>query len=151
MNIKEKMMADIKEAMKNKDNAKRDTLRTLHAALKQVEIDKRITLSDEDCINILKTALKQREDAKESYIQANRKDLADKEEFEIALILEYLPKQLNDRELESALQAIIIRVNAQDSKDLGKVMVEAKSLNQVATGKRISEMAKVMLTKISSS
>ena len=94
MSIKDSIMADIKEAMKSGDSTKRDALRTLHSALKQVEIDKRIVLSDEDCIGILKTALKQREDAKESYLNANRQDLADKESYEIALILQYLQNSL---------------------------------------------------------
>ncbi|WP_104747018.1 GatB/YqeY domain-containing protein [Helicobacter bilis] len=145
MSIKDSIMADIKEAMKSGDNAKRDALRTLHSALKQVEIDKRIVLSDDDCIGILKTALKQREDAKESYLNANRQDLADKESYEIALILQYLPKQLDDNELENAIKEIIEKVGAKDSKDLGKVMGAAKSLNAVATGKRISDMAKKLL------
>ena len=145
MGIKEIMMADIKEAMKSGDTAKRDALRTLHSALKQVEIDKRIVLSDDDCIGILKTALKQREDAKDSYIKAQRQDLADKEAYEISLIMQYLPKQLDDNELELAIREIIEKVGAKDSKDLGKVMGAAKSLNAVATGKRISDMAKKLL------
>lgn len=145
MAIKEKIMADIKEAMKSGDTSKRDALRTLHSALKQVEIDKRIVLSDDDCIGILKTALKQREDAKESYIKAQRQDLADKEVYEINLIMQYLPEQLDDNALESAIKEIIEKVGAKDSKDLGKVMGMAKSLNAVATGKRISDMAKKLL------
>lgn len=145
MAIKEKIMADIKEAMKGGDASKRDALRTLHSALKQVEIDKRITLSDDDCIGILKTALKQREDARDSYIKAQRQDLADKEIYEISLIMQYLPEQLDDDALESAIKEIIEKVGAKDSKDLGKVMGMAKSLNAVATGKRISDMAKKLL------
>ena len=145
MSIKNRLMDDIKEAMKAKDNARRDALRTLHSALKQVEIDKRIELSDEDCINILKTALKQREDARDSYVGAGRQDLADKESYEIGLIMQYLPRQLDDSELEAALKEIIARVGAKDSKDLGKVMGAAKELNSVATGKRISQMAKTLL------
>lgn len=145
MSIKDKMMADIKEAMKSGDSAKRDALRTLHSALKQVEVDKRVVLSDDDCISILKTALKQREDAKESYIKAQRQDLANKESYEIDLIMQYLPQQLDDVALESAIKEIIAKVGAKDSKDLGKVMGEAKSLNAVATGKRISDMAKKLL------
>ncbi|MWV62317.1 GatB/YqeY domain-containing protein [Helicobacter saguini] len=146
MSIRAKLKDDIKDAMKNKDAARRDALRVLDAALKQVEVDKRITLSDEDCIDILKTALKQREDALESYKNAGRSDLADKESYEISLIMEYLPAQLSDSELESKLKEIIVQVNAKDSKDLGKVMGAAKVLSNVATGKRISEMAKKLLS-----
>lgn len=145
MSIRAKIKDDIKEAMKNKDAARRDALRTLDAALKQVEIDKRIELKDEDCIGILKTALKQREDALASYKNAGRSDLADKESYEIALIMEYLPAQLSDSDLESKLREIIQNVGAKDSKDLGKVMGAAKALNPVASGKRISDMAKKLL------
>lgn len=145
MSIRAKIKDDIKEAMKNKDAARRDALRTLDAALKQVEIDKRIELKDEDCIGILKTALKQREDALASYKNAGRSDLADKESYEISLIMEYLPAQLSDSELESKLREIIQNVGAKDSKDLGKVMGAAKALNAVASGKRISDMAKKLL------
>lgn len=145
MSIRAKIKDDIKEAMKNKDAARRDALRTLDAALKQVEIDKRIELKDEDCIGILKTALKQREDALASYKNAGRSDLADKESYEIALIMEYLPAQLSESELESKLREIIQSVGAKDSKDLGKVMGAAKALNPVASGKRISDMAKKLL------
>ncbi len=145
MSIKDLMMADIKEAMKSGNTLKRDALRTLHSALKQVEVDKRIILSDDDCIKILKTALKQREDAKESYLKAQRQDLADKESFEIDIIMQYLPKQLDDNELESAIKKIIEEVGAKDSKDFGKVMSATKDLNPVATGKRISEMVKKIL------
>ncbi len=145
MGIKDSMMADIKEAMKSGDTAKRDALRTLHSALKQVEVDKRIVLSDDDCISILKTALKQREDAKDSYLKAQRLDLAEKESFEIDIIMQYLPRQLDDVELESAVRQIIERVGAKDSKDFGRVMGATKEISPVATGKRISEMVKKCL------
>ena len=81
--IKEKMAQDLKEAMKSGETFKRDTLRLLNSALKQVEVDKRIVLSDEDVISILKSAFKQREDALESYLNAKRDDLAQKEKQEM--------------------------------------------------------------------
>ncbi len=143
MSIKDSILNDIKDSMKSGDTQKRDALRTIHSALKQVEVDKRITLSDEDCIKILKTALKQREDARDSYKSAGREDLAQKEEYEISLINTYLPKQLSDEELESALKDLIANLGAKDIKDLGKVMGAAKSLE--ASGKRISDMAKKLL------
>ncbi|TLD99578.1 GatB/YqeY domain-containing protein [Helicobacter muridarum] len=146
MAIKNRILNDIKEAMKAKDSKKRDALRTLHSALKQVEIDKRIELNDEDCLGILKTALKQREDARESYQKANRDDLAEKENYEINLIMEYMPKQIDDVQLDANLRDIIARVEAKDLKDLGKVMAEAKSLSSVATNKRIADMAKKLLS-----
>lgn len=144
--IKEKMAQDLKDAMKNGETFKRDTLRLLNSALKQVEVDKRIVLSDDDVISILKSAYKQREDALESYIQAKRDDLAQKEKGEMDIILSYLPKQLSDEELKEAVKGLIAEVGAEGSKDLGKVMGAAKKLSQVADGKRISAMAKELLS-----
>ncbi|WP_300643079.1 GatB/YqeY domain-containing protein [uncultured Helicobacter sp.] len=144
--IKEKMAQDLKEAMKSGETFKRDTLRLLNSALKQVEVDKRIVLSDEDVISILKSAFKQREDALESYLNAKRDDLAQKEKQEIDIILSYLPKQLSDEELRDAVKGIIAEVGAKDGKDLGKVMGAAKKLSAIADGKRISAMAKELLS-----
>lgn len=146
MSIKEKMAQDLKEAMKCGDTFKRDTLRLLNSALKQVEVDKRIELSDDDVIGILKSAYKQREDALEAYINASREDLAQKEKQEMDIILSYLPKQLSDDELKEAVKQIIAEVGAVGGKDLGKVMGVAKKLSQVADGKRISAMAKELLS-----
>lgn len=144
--IKEKMAQDLKEAMKSGETFKRDTLRLLNSALKQVEVDKRIMLSDEDVISILKSAFKQREDALESYLNAKRDDLAQKEKQEMDIILSYLPKQLSDEELRDAVKGIIAEVGAKDGKDLGKVMGAAKKLSAIADGKRISAMAKELLS-----
>lgn len=144
--IKEKMAQDLKDAMKSGDTFKRDTLRLLNSALKQVEVDKRIVLSDDDVISILKSAYKQREDALEAYLNANRNDLVQKEKQEMDIILSYLPKQLSDEELRDAVKGIIAEVGAKDGKDLGKVMGAAKKLSAIADGKRISAMAKELLS-----
>ena len=144
--IKEKMAQDLKEAMKSGETFKRDTLRLLNSALKQVEVDKRIVLSDEDVISILKSAFKQREDALESYLNAKRDDLAQKEKQEMDIILSYLPKQLTDEQLKEAVKNLIAEVGAVGSKDLGKVMGASKKLSAVADGKRISAIAKELLS-----
>ncbi|RDU69666.1 GatB/YqeY domain-containing protein [Helicobacter cholecystus] len=144
--IKEKMAQDLKEAMKSGDTFKRDTLRLLNSALKQVEVDKRIILSDDDVISILKSAYKQREDALQSYVQAKRDDLAQKEKGEMDIILSYLPKQLSDEELREAVKSLIIEIGAEGVKDLGKVMGAAKKLSAVADGRRISTMARDLLS-----
>lgn len=140
------MMQELKEAMKNGDMAKRDALRLLSAALKQVEVDERIELSDERVMQILKSAYKQREDALEAYVKAQREDLTQKERFEMDIIASFLPQQLNDEELHTKIQEIIAKVGAEGLKDLGKVMGASKELLSVASGKRISEMAKKLLS-----
>ncbi|RDU69798.1 GatB/YqeY domain-containing protein [Helicobacter brantae] len=144
--IKERMAQDLKEAMKSGETFKRDTLRLLNSALKQVEVDKRIVLSDEDVIGILKSAYKQREDALEAYLNATRDDLAQKEKQEMDIILSYLPKQLSDEELKEAVKKLIAEIGAEGSKDLGKVMGASKKLSSVADGKRISAIAKELLS-----
>ncbi|MCH5323022.1 MAG: GatB/YqeY domain-containing protein [Helicobacter sp.] len=145
--IKNRLQEETKEAMKSGDKQKRDALRVLSSLLKQVEVDERKELSDEEVIVILKKAYKQREEAAKQYKEANRQDLLDKEEFEMQLILSYLPKQLDDEELKIALKEIIYSLKAESLKDLGKVMgVATKQLGALANGSRISAMAKDLLS-----
>lgn len=144
--IKTKIQADVKEAMKNKETFKRDTLRMIMSAFKQIEVDERRELSDEDVIKILQKNIKQREDAMEQYKAGNREDLAEKEGNEIEVIKAYLPAQLSDEELKAAVSGIIAEVGAESPQHLGKVMgVASKKLAGVADGKRISTMAKELL------
>lgn len=145
--IKEKMAEDLKTAMKNGDNFRRDTIRLLNSSLKQVEVDKRVVLSDEDVINILKSAYKQRFDAAQAYKEANREDLLEKENAEMKIILEYLPKQLDDEELRNEISKTIKSMGEVGPKDMGKVMAALKHLSQVADGRRISEVVKSILNQ----
>lgn len=146
MSFKDKINSDLKEAMKAKESFKRDTLRLIMSAIKQIEVDERKVLSDEDVLNVLKKAIKQREDALGQYRSANREDLAKKEEDEIEIIKAYLPKQLSDDELKVEIQSLISSLNATTLKDLGALMKEATSkLGSVADGKRISQIAKELL------
>lgn len=145
--IKEKMAEDLKTAMKNGDNFRRDTIRLLNSSLKQVEVDKRVVLSDEDVINILKSAYKQRLDASEAYKEAGREDLLEKENAEMKIILEYLPKQLDDEELRNEISKTIKSMGEVGPKDMGKVMAALKHLSQVADGRRISEVVKSILNQ----
>ncbi len=146
MSIKDRMKADLKAAMIANDTLRRDVIRLLNSALKQVEVDKRIELSDDDVISILLTAKKQRIDSIEAYKKANRDDLVKKEEYELSVILEYLPKQLDDDELKIEITKIVTSIGANSIKDLGKVMAAAKSLHSMADGSRISKIAKEMLS-----
>lgn len=145
MSIKERLQADLKEAMKSGDTFLRDCVRLLNAAIKQVEVDTRSSLDDNAMLKILKSAYKQREDAAQAYKQAGRADLYEQESKEMQVILRYLPTQLSDEQLRQRLEEIIARVQASGLKDLGKVMQEAKSLSDVADGRRISTMAKSLL------
>nr|WP_314541990.1 GatB/YqeY domain-containing protein [uncultured Campylobacter sp.] len=142
MSIREQILADIKEAMKAKDEFKRDTLRTLNAALKQVEVDQRIEMTDEVVLPLLQKEIKKRADSVELYIKGAREDLAKKEQGEIELIKAYLPAQLSDEELKEKIKKIIERVG----KNLGDVMKIAKDeIGASAEAKRISMIAKELL------
>ena len=142
MSIREQILADIKEAMKAKDEFKRDTLRTLNAALKQVEVDQRIEMTDEVVLPLLQKEIKKRADSVELYLKGEREDLAKKEQSEIELIKAYLPAQLSDDELKEKIKSIIEKVG----KNLGAVMKMAKDeIGASAEAKRISLIAKELL------
>ena len=142
MSIREQILADIKEAMKAKDEFKRDTLRTLNAALKQVEVDQRIEMTDEVVLPLLQKEIKKRADSVELYLKGAREDLAKKEQSEIELIKAYLPAQLSDDELKEKIKSIMEKVG----KNLGAVMKMAKDeIGASAEAKRISMIAKELL------
>ncbi|WP_149713216.1 GatB/YqeY domain-containing protein [Campylobacter concisus] len=142
MSIREQILADIKEAMKAKDEFKRDTLRTLNAAFKQVEVDQRIEMTDEVVLPLLQKEIKKRADSVELYLKGAREDLAKKEQSEIELIKAYLPAQLSDDELKEKIKSIIEKVG----KNLGAVMKMAKDeIGASAEAKRISMIAKELL------
>jgi len=148
MTLKERIKNDIKEAMRAKDTAKRDTLRNINAAIKQVEVDERRELSDSDVEKILMKYVKQREDAIAQFKEAGRDDLVAKDEAELELVKSYLPEPMDDSELEETLSAIISEVGAQSMKDMGKVMAKAKEvIGSRADGGRISQTVKKLLNK----
>lgn len=148
MSLKNILQNDLKEAMKAKNIFLRDTLRNgIMSPIKQIEVDERRELSDADILKIIQKGIKQREDSIEQYRAGNREDLIEKEQNEIDILLNYLPKQLSDEELESKIKEIVESLNAQSMKDMGKVMgVATKSLSGSADGKRISAMVKSLLS-----
>ncbi|MFZ3053793.1 MAG: GatB/YqeY domain-containing protein [Sulfuricurvum sp.] len=147
MSLREQINNDIKTAMKAKNNAVRDALRLLSSAMKQIEVDERKELTDDDVIKIIQKQVKQRYDAMTQYKSAGRDDLYDQEASEAVIFEAYLPQQLSDEELENALRAIITEVGAASLKEIGKVMGAAsKTLGAQADGKRINECAKKLLS-----
>ncbi len=122
MTLKAKIQEDIKQAMRAKDSTKLTTLRMITAAIKQIEVDQQIEVDEAMIISILTKMVKQRKDAAKIYHDANRNDMAEKEEAEITLLQEYLPKMLSDAEIDQAIQAAITQVGAEDMKQMGKVM-----------------------------
>jgi len=147
MTLRETINSAVKEAMKAKDSKKRDALRLLTAAFKQIEVDERKELSDEDVIKIITQQVKRRKDAATQYKDAGREDLLQIELDEIAYYEVYLPAQMSDDELSNALKNIIEKVGASTMKDMGKVMgMASKELAGKADGKRINESVKALLS-----
>jgi len=147
MSIFDRLKDDLKEAMKSKDTLTRDTIRLLMSAKKQIEVDERRDVSEDEMIKIIQKAVKQREDAISFAKDGGRDDLVEANEKEIAILQKYLPKQLSDEELTSAVQEIVTKVGATSMKDMGKVMgVATKELSGKADGKRINSVVKTLLS-----
>ena len=146
MTLKERIKNDIKEAMRAKDTARRDTLRNINAAIKQIEVDERRELEDADVERILLKYAKQREDAIEQFRAAGRDDLVAKDDAELALVKSYLPEPMNPEELEEELRAIVEECGAQSMKDMGRVMALARErIGSRADGGAISSVVKKIL------
>ncbi|UTJ05559.1 GatB/YqeY domain-containing protein [Arcobacter roscoffensis] len=147
MSLKQQLKDDVKTAMREKNIVKRDSIRAINTMIKQIEVDERKELSDEDIIKLIQKGIKQREEAVTQYSEANREDLVAKEQEQIDIFVEYLPKQLTDEELENGLKEIIEQVGATSMKDIGKIMGQAtKKFAGVADGKRINQTTKKLLS-----
>ena len=147
MLLKDQIKDEVKVAMKAKDTVRRDALRLLTSAFKQVEVDERIELDDAATLKIIQKQVKQRMDSLTQFKEAGRDDLAEKEQSEITIFEAYLPKQLDDAELTERIKAVIAKVGAESMKDIGKVMgMASKELNGLADGKRINTTAKALLS-----
>jgi len=126
MALKERVSEDMKAAMRAKDAARLSAIRLLLAAMKQKEIDERAQLSDADVLGIVEKLIKQRRESIAQYEAAGRGDLADAEKFEIQVISAYLPEQMSEDEVASAVAAAIAEAGAGSVKDMGKVMAVLK-------------------------
>ena len=145
--LKEKLQQDLKDAMKAKDNVTRDTIRFLMSSLKQIEVDERKELSDEDIVKIIQRSIKQREDSMKQYKDAGRDDLYEQELVGVQILKKYLPKQLDDDELKAVVLNIIKQTSASSMKDMGKVMgLTIKQTAGRADGKRINNIVKELLS-----
>jgi uncharacterized protein YqeY len=144
--VKEKLKDDLKIAMKAKDVFKRETIRFLMSAIKQVEVDQRRDLSDDDIYKIIQKSIKQREDAAKQYKDAGREELYEKETNEANLLKEYLPKQLSSDELTKIIQEVISKSGASSMKDMGSVIkLTMQEVGSQADGKSVSSIVKDLL------
>jgi uncharacterized protein YqeY len=120
--LTDRIKNDMKTAMKGGDKFRLGVIRMILAAIKQVEVDERITLDDDRVIQVLDKMLKQRRESIRQYSEAGRNDLAEVEESEAKVIQEFLPKALTDSEIDAMIQQTISETGAQSIKDMGKVM-----------------------------
>jgi uncharacterized protein YqeY len=122
MGLKERLVQDMKDAMKARDKLKLSTIRMINSLIKNAEIEKRGELTDEEIVQLLMKYAKQRREAIEMYEKGGRQDLVEKEKAELAIVESYLPKQLTEEEIRKLVKEAIEAVGASSPKDLGKVM-----------------------------
>ncbi|MDX8385427.1 MAG: GatB/YqeY domain-containing protein [Gallionella sp.] len=122
MSLKQQITEDMKAAMRAKDTARLGAIRLLLAAMKQREVDERIELTDADVIAIIDKMNKQRRDSISQYEAAGRQELADVEKFEMSVLQTYMPQQLSEAEITTAINEAIAATGAASPKDMGKVM-----------------------------
>ena len=147
MSLKDTIIEDTKTAMRNKDASTLGTLRLLQAAIKQKEIDDRITLDDAGIVTVLQKMLKQRQDSIEAFRQANRQDLLDKEEMEVKVLNQYMPQQLSNDEITQIIDAAITNTSASGMQDMGKVMGIVKE--KIAGRANMAEVSQIIKSRLS--
>ncbi|MGD1702697.1 GatB/YqeY domain-containing protein [Dapis sp. BLCC M229] len=150
MSLKDKITEEIKAAMKAKDKVRLETVRSIKKVILEEEVNARAagkeSLTEAQEMDLLARLAKQRRDSIEQYTQVGRQELADQEAAELAIIEEYLPKQLSDDEIAQVIDEIIVQVGASSAKDMGKVMGPAmQQLKGKADGKKVQEMVKTKL------
>ena len=144
--LKEKLLEDLKESMKEKNTIRKNVVQMVRAAILQVEKDKHIEVSDDKIVEIIAKEAKKRKNSLEDFQKSGREDLIEQINKEIEILNEYLPKQLTQEELEQKIKEIIAEVGATSIKDIGVVMKTAKEkLGASADGKTINEVAKKLL------
>ena len=127
MSLKDQITEDMKNAMRAKDSARLGAIRLLLAAAKQKEVDERVVLDDIAMVAIVDKLIKQRKDSVAAYLQAQRQDLADKENFEITVLEAYLPQRLSAAEVTAAVAAMVTDLGAKGPGDMGRVMGAVKT------------------------
>ncbi len=145
--LKEKLLEDLKQAMKDKNINRKNVVQMVRAAILQKEKDNGIELDDNQIMEIIAKEHKKREESIADYQKAERQDLVDQIQEEIDVLAEYLPKKMERSELEEVIKQIIADLNATSMKDMGAVMKEAKArCGLAADGRDINQIVKEMLT-----
>ncbi len=146
MSLKDRLLQDMKEAMKARDQLKLSTLRLLVSEIKNKEIDAKGELKDEDILAIIQKAVKQRQDSIAQYEKGGRQDLADKEKAELEILKAYLPEELSQEEILKIIDEAIAATGATSPKEMGKVMREVMpKVKGRADGKMVNELVRKRL------
>ncbi|HTZ17817.1 MAG TPA: GatB/YqeY domain-containing protein [Dissulfurispiraceae bacterium] len=141
--------AALKEALKSRDDIRVSVIRMIKASLKNREIEKMSSLTDDEILSVLSTLAKQRRESIEQFAAAGRTDLAEKETKELEIVQSYLPKQLSHQELDSIIRAAISESGASSLNDLGKVMkVLMPRVKGIADGKAVNQRVKELLVPV---
>lgn len=148
MSLKDRLSDEMKEAMRSQDKIRLSTIRMLLSAVKNKEIDLREKLTDAEVIETIISQVKQRKDSIEQFSKADRHDLVEKEEAELKILQEFLPRQLTSEEIESVINQAVTESGASGLKDLGKVMkLLMPKVTGKADGKLISDKVRERLSK----
>lgn len=146
MSIKDQLMADLKDAMKQKQGLRKSVITMLRAAVKQIEVDQRKELTDEEVIDVIVTQVKQKRSVIDEFLKGDREDLAEEAKEEIAVLEKYLPEQLSEEELKTIISDVISETGASSMKDMGKVMgIVNPKVKGRADGKTVSQIVKSFL------
>ena len=144
--LKEKLMQDLKDAMKEKNEIKENTVQMVRASILQFEKDKAVVLEDNQIIDIIAKEVKKRKDAALDFEKSGRDDLIAQNNAEIEVLINYLPKQLSKEEIEEIVKKVIEETGATTMKEMGMVMKGAKEkIGAAADGKTINEVVKSLL------
>lgn len=148
MALKEQITEDMKTAMRAKDTARLGAIRLLLAAMKQREVDERITLADSDVLSIIDKMIKQRRDSITAFEAAGRQELADAEKFEVGVLQGYMPQQMTETEIAAAVAEAVAASGAKSPQEMGKViaLLKPKLAGRADMGK-VSGLVKAQLSK----
>lgn len=147
MSLSERLNEDMKQAMKSQDKFKLSVIRMVRSAIKNIEIDQRKTLDDNEVLEILSREIKQRKDSLQEFGKAGRDDLTENLQAEIAILMEYLPQQLTEEEVKAIVQQTIQEVGASSKADMGKLMgALMPKVKGLADGKVVNQFVQQLLS-----
>jgi uncharacterized protein YqeY len=147
MSLNERLNEDMKQAMRSQEKFKLSVIRMVRASIKNIEIDQKKTLDDNEVLDVLSREIKQRKDSLQEFEKAGRDDLAENLKAEIAILIKYLPQQLSEEEVKVIVQQTIQEVGASSKADMGKVMgALMPKVKGLADGKIVNQFVLQLLS-----